>query len=236
MNSDRLDLPFAGLIIHETSPLICYGALSVILVFAGQLPGWLAIGPQSAQVALMLAHIVGLGVFVLGQGAFEAAMHNLWGTSVAIRHKLALAEADAVGARFGAFIRSAMGRALLVQLAITAMVGGGAALLLRVAPAAELVLSIGPTLVVCLLGYSILGHALFLCGVLNTLGARWAVVRIISAAIVTTGFYATLAANWWGPLSTPLGLLGGALLLLGLAFGELRGLLREGDCTLYRAF
>ncbi len=236
MNHDQLNLPSAGRVMHAVTPRVCYGILSVILIFAGQLPIWLDIGPTSPPIALGLGHMLGLGLLVLGQGAFDAATHNLWGVVVAIKHQLALAESDAVGARFATFIRIAMGRALLVQLAITAMISGGAALLLWIMPALAPTPVMSLALAVCLLSYAILGHAIFLCGVLNTLGSRWAVVRIMGAATVMIGFYSTLGAAWWGILGATLGLLIGGIALLGLALGELRGLLQAGDGTFYSAF
>jgi hypothetical protein len=225
-------LPPAALVTQHVAPLACYGALTVALIFASQPQVW-GVGQVLAEGrALSALHLAGLAVLVLAQGAFEVGMAGIWATAIRLQQQVSAAEAQRSGAGLWRFLSRTMVWALLLQLALAAFISLGCTLLLP----PPLTLATGVSLALSLAGYSVLGHALFLCGVLNTLGYGWTVVQGLVMAGLTSGAAALLAATWLGPVMATAGVLAGGVVLLIVAAAALHDLLRDGDYALYRAF
>ena|GEM_PF-4814730 len=231
----RRRLPPPVLIWLYAAPFVCYGVLTVMLVFAAQPLIWMD-GDVLSRGFVHLMHLAGLSLFVLSQGAFEAGMVSLWSVSTTIQHQFTLTEAGQAGKSVRDFILTTMRRAVLVQFVLSGVISP--VILWLLAPDMNGVSwgVIGLTLSGTMIGYALLGHALFLCGVLNIFGDRWSVVKALSLSVVVTGSSARLALEYLSPLASVAGIVLGSLLLFILVAGESRRLLSDSAYTLYRGF
>ncbi|MFQ3661835.1 MAG: hypothetical protein SNJ69_05500 [Chloroflexaceae bacterium] len=228
-------LPPPSLIWLHAAPFVWYGILTVTLVFAGQPALWLSDDILSRGY-LYLIHLAGLSLFILSQGAFEAAMALLWFIGTTVQHQFTLPQDSLAGRSIQNFILAAKRRAVLVQVLLASVIGPLIFWWLASRTDGVSWGSIGLTLAGSMVSYALLGHALFLCGVLNVFGNRWRVVKALLLTVIVTGTIAQLALVYLGPLASVAGIGIGSLLLYRLVVGELRRLLHDSAYTLYRSF
>ncbi len=226
-------LPPQAVIWLYAAPFVGYGVLTVMLVFVGQPVIWMGADVLNREF-LHLLHLAGLTLFILSQGAFEAGMTSLWSVGTGVQHQFTLTQAGQAGRSLRDFIVATVRRALLVQLVLSIVIGPITFWLLDPGTSGVPRGAIGLALLGTMVGYALLGHALFLCGVLNVFGNRWLVVKVLSLTVAVTGMSAGLTLEYVNPLASVVGIVVGSLLLLLLVAGELRRLLRDSAYTLYQ--
>ncbi|MGQ9928079.1 MAG: hypothetical protein ACUVS4_14555 [Chloroflexaceae bacterium] len=228
-------LPPPVLIWLYAAPFVCYGVLTVMLVFAAQPLIWME-GDILSRGPVHLMHLAGLSIFVLSQGAFEAGMLSLWSVSNTIQHQFTLVEANQAGKSVRDFILMTMRRALLLQFVLSGVLSPVILWLLTPGMHGLSWGVIGLALSGTMVGYALLGHALFICGVLNIFGNRWSVVKALSLSVVVTGSSARLALEALSPLASVAGIVLGGLLLFIVVAVESNRLLSDSAYTLHRGF